>query len=183
MKTIIAIGGEPAVGKSTIIKKFMEGSSWWKEEPEKLVVTMKHDHHNIRIVGDYSDKDHKFPGTDRLSMAVQPQALKFFENTNAHILFEGDRLFNRSLLEVVADWADSSKVNFHIIIVEADKHVKHARHSDRKDDQEKQFLDAKETKIENISSSLVLMDYLIRVQNNTQEDLDTIVSDLWAKFN
>lgn len=182
MKKVIALGGEPATGKSTIIKKLMGDvvANWSRHEPEKLVAGMRHISGEIFIIGDYSDPDHKFPGTDRLSMAVQPQAIKYLRNVNneAHVLFEGDRLFNASLLEECADMADNGAIDFKIYMITADKAIKELRHFDRKDSQEEQFLKAKETKCERIMSSLVLMDYIKVYPNNTPKDLENIVNEL-----
>lgn len=175
MRRIVAMGGEPATGKSTIVRKLMEGRSWTKHEPEKLVVCHYDVSADLQIVGDYSDPDHKFPGTDRLSMAVQPQALKFFKEAQSNILFEGDRLFNMSLLEEVASWPD---VELKIYIITADKSIKEGRHQGRADTQDDQFKKAKETKTERIMSNFMLMDLISVAKNNTPEDLDLIVNDI-----
>ena len=44
-----------------------------------------------------------FPGTDKLSMAVQPVAVKFCKRVadSQHVLFEGDRLTTASFLEAI----------------------------------------------------------------------------------
>ena len=78
--------------------------------------------------------------------------------------------------------ADAGQVDFQVYIVEADKNVKDARHTDRKDTQEDQFLRSKETKIEGVMSNMTLMGYIKRCQNNTREDLDRIVNELREHF-
>lgn len=182
MKKILAMGGEPATGKSTIVRKLMAPFSWEKSEPEKLVVTHRCLQHDLHIIGDYSDPEHKFPGTDRLSMAVQPQALKFLAATPSNVFFEGDRLFNMSLLEELGSLADNGSIQFKILIVTADKAIKEARHVERADTQEDQFKKAKETKTERIQSNFMLMDYIQVVSNNTPEDLDQIVNEIRNYF-
>lgn len=181
MRTIVAMGGEPATGKSTIVRRLLErGGEWIKWEPEKLVVCHRNDEHYINIIGDYSDPEHKFPGTDRLSMAVQPQALKWIAASQSNVFFEGDRLFNMSLLEELAEMDDQAKIRLKIIVVTADKHIKEARHVERDDTQEDQFKKSKETKTERIMSNMLLMGYINVVQNNTPEDLDRIVNEIWG---
>ena len=99
---VIAIGGEPGSGKSTLMKEILK-------HLEKYVYIKCYDSFklvpyiqcgSVYILGKY-DEGETFSGTDRMSMAVQPEAIKFLASLNKDsiILFEGDRLFTSSFLE------------------------------------------------------------------------------------
>jgi GTPase SAR1 family protein len=180
MRKLIAIGGLPAAGKTTIMKKFLEGKYLEKKEPEKLVTAMYDGQYDLYIVGDYSDPEEKFPGLDRLSMAVQPEAIKFLKKTKSNILFEGDRLFTASFLEEAANLVDAGELELKIVIINADPLLVEQRHKDRADTQTEKFLKGRATKYENIQSSFLLMSYIEVMNNNTEEDLRAIVN--WLRL-
>jgi hypothetical protein len=100
MKTrkLIAVGGQPGTGKTTLFRKFMEGKTWIEVEPAKMVSAMYNEEMDLYILGKYQEGE-TFAGTDRLSMAVQPELQKWIQTHNCNILFEGDRVFNQSFLE------------------------------------------------------------------------------------
>ncbi|MGH7744799.1 MAG: P-loop-containing protein [Candidatus Dormibacteria bacterium] len=179
MRKLIAIGGQPATGKTSMMKRFMaETADWQKQEPEKLVVAMYSANQNLYVLGDFSDPDEKFPGTDRLSMAVQPNAIKFLQSTTSNILFEGDRLFTASYLEAAADLADAGQLDLKIWVIVADPQIVAQRHIDRADTQGEQFLKGRITKYSNIQSSLVLMPFIEAFKNNNLGDRERIVKRL-----
>ena len=73
---ITLIGGEPCSGKSTLVKEIIK--------QEKINKYFEYD----KILKGYYNKDYivlglyedsTFPGTDRLSMAVQPKFIKYLE--------------------------------------------------------------------------------------------------------
>ena len=178
MRKLIAIGGLPATGKSTIMKKFMSSLEWEKQEPRKLVVTMYNKEHDLHVVGDYSDPNEKFPGLDRLSMAVQPEAVRWLQETRSNILFEGDRLFTSSFLEAAAQLVDMNDLELKILVISADPLIVETRHKDRNDTQSEKFIKGRETKIDNIRSSFYLMDYITEFRNNGETELLDIVNFL-----
>ena len=61
MRKLIAIGGLPASGKTTLMKNFMKGLNLTRVEPVKLVVSMYDAKNKLFIHGDYSDAEEKFP--------------------------------------------------------------------------------------------------------------------------
>ena len=75
---IIAIGGEPGCGKTTLVKRIIDN---YKLEPKydsyKLVPYLQKN--NIYVLGKYEEGE-VFSGTDRMSMAVQPEAIKFLNS-------------------------------------------------------------------------------------------------------
>jgi len=179
MRKIIAIGGEPATGKSTVVKKLIAQIPPWgkfeETEEVKLVPTLYTDEFKLHILGKYPEGE-MFGGTDRYSMAVQPQAVKFIANTSScNVLFEGDRLFNQSFLEYLADLND---VDLQIVIIEADKDTVEQRHLDRADTQNEIFLKGRKTKYENLRSNMMLMPYIKVFKNNNLDDMEKLVSHL-----
>jgi uridine kinase len=151
---IIAIGGEPASGKTTLVKKILKKFNLKKF---KYGFVRGYYVNNIYFIGIYN-KD-LFSGTDKLSMAVQPHFIKFCNSIkNSVIVFEGDRLFNQSLFD---------KLNCKIIIITANEEIKKQRHIDRRDTQTDKFLKAKKTKIKNIKNK----NAHTLVYNNNNKDL------------
>lgn len=173
MFKLIAVGGEPATGKTTLMFKIIDMADDWEVcKPEKLLDALYSKKLNTYILGKY-EKGSTFQGTDRLSMAVQPNAEQFIvklEDTN--VLFEGDRLFNSSFLEHIARLTEQLQ----IIVLEVKNDVVKQRHIDRADDQDDKFINSRRTKIANISSSLVLMDYINVMQNNDVVDQQNIIN-------
>ena len=69
---IIAIGGEPASGKTTLMKSILKNFSLKKF---KYGFVRGYYNDNIYFIGIYNND--VFSGTDKLSMAVQPHFVKF----------------------------------------------------------------------------------------------------------
>ena len=167
VKRIIAIGGEPATGKTTIMKRIIKDYMPFKTFKYGLVRGMAND--KLNIVGIY-DKS-LFSGTDKLSMAVQPHFFKFVEKcSNKVILFEGDRLFNQSLFD---------KVDCEIIVIKANKEEVHKRHIQRKDTQTEKFIKAKRTKIENI----IQKNKVTIFNNNNDKEQEQIIKHIKTLIN
>jgi hypothetical protein len=180
MTSIIGISGLPACGKSTIVRAFMGVTDDWEiRKPIKLVDSLYSPKLDLYVLGKYEVGD-KFPGTDRASMAVQPMAEQLVNDTTSSILFEGDRLCTASFLEHCANWADQDDANrtFNLLIVEADKETIKQRHKDREDTQNETWLRGRETKIDNLRSSLVLSYFVTVMKNNNADDMMKIVSVL-----
>ena len=93
------------------------------------------------VIGVYDNST--FAGTDKLSMACQPDFLRLMKklSDNDLVIFEGDRLFNQSLFD---------EVDCKIIILEANNDTLVNRHIDRRDNQTEKFIQSKFTKIRNI---------------------------------
>lgn len=185
MPKIIAIGGVPATGKTTLMFKIISLADDWKViKPQKLLDAMFSKKLRTVILGKYQDDGNVFQGTDRLSMAVQPDAEKFFEeikDQKINVLFEGDRLFNAKMLNSLSEsYSDS---DFKIVVIQANHDIVEQRHIDRKDDQDEKFKRSRETKISNISGNLQLMDYIHTVDNNNLDDQSLIIEYISKHFN
>jgi len=136
--------------------------------------------HDLHIIGDYSDPDEKFPGLDRLSMAVQPEAIRWLQETKSNILFEGDRLFTASFLESAAQLVDMSQLELKIVFITADPLIVEERHGTRADSQSKRFIKGRDTKLDNIRSSFYLLDYIQEFTHNNPSQTVEIVN--WLRL-
>jgi hypothetical protein len=172
--------GEPATGKSTIMKAFIAAvkTPWTERQDVQLVPTTYNQDLDLHIIGLYAPEE-PFPGTDRLSMAVQPQAVKFIEETKSNILFEGDRLGTQSFLEFLADQPDT---DFKLWFIVADRVIIEHRHVSRGDTQTETFKKGRQTKIENLMSNMVLMGYSETIGHHTPTDTKIIVDRLITEF-
>lgn len=171
---IIAVGGEPGSGKSTLMKEIIRH---YGVEPRydafKLVPYLQKD--NIYILGKYEEGE-VFSGTDRMSMAVQPEAIKFLDSlpSNSVVLFEGDRLFTASFLEHCLDKFDLS-----IIYLSTTKEIREERYKERGSNQNETWLQGRETKIANIMSNMTLMFNTFKYKNNNLEDQQIILNAIY----
>lgn len=185
MVKVIALGGEPATGKTTLMFKLISmADDWQVVKPQKLLDAMYSNKLNLYILGKYVNDGNVFQGTDRLSMAVQPDAEKFFmeldyDGNPVNVIFEGDRLFNAKMLEQLAA---AFQEDFKILILKVKNDTLEQRHIDRKDDQDEKFKTSRKTKISNIRSSLVLMDYIEVAVNENLEDQQKILDNVTSFF-
>jgi len=161
---IIAIGGEPGAGKSTLMKRIIEHlNAAPKYDSYKLVPYLLSD--NIYILGKY-EEGQTFSGTDRMSMAVQPEAIKFLTTlpSKSVVLFEGDRLFTASFLEHCNENYDTQ-----IIYLKTTKDVRTERYKERGSNQDETWLRGRESKIANILTNMTLMFITETFENNNLE--------------
>ena len=105
MTVSIGIIGEPAVGKTTVMRKVIDGISF---ELHKLgkAKWMQNAEHKLIVMGSYMG--HTFDGTDRLSMACYEDlenALQYFQQSKKGfaILWEGDRLARNCWLQALKE--------------------------------------------------------------------------------
>ena len=153
---IIAIGGEPASGKSTLMKRILKEHMPLKTFTYGLVRGLYSNEHNTYFIGIYDNSI--FCGTDKLSMAVQPDFIKLLNRKpEATFVFEGDRLFNQSLFD---------QKQCEIFILEVSEETLQARHEQRQDNQTAKFKKAKRTKIQNIKQK----NAATILPNNTTEE-------------
>ena len=170
MRKIIAIGGEPGTGKTTLVRKFMEPLTWEAVEPVKLVSAMYCKEKDLYVLGKYEEGE-TFAGTDRLSMAVQPAVKEFVESTTSNILFEGDRVFNQSFLEFLSEQPNTE---LDIIFLVAEPDTLRARYADRGSDQSEVFLKGRKTKYENLLTNFTLMPYTMKFLNENEHDQNVV---------
>jgi len=140
----IAVGGEPATGKTTMMKHFFKKMKATHNLKQGLLRGHLNSQTNTALLGIYNDSG-TFLGTDRLSMAVNKDFQKFAINKRRNIIFEGDRLFGKDNLLMLDKHYDLK-----IIVLAASEEEKHARHIARNDTQSETFLRGRATKIKNI---------------------------------
>lgn len=174
MRKIIAVGGVPGTGKTTLFRKFMEAHTWEKVEPKKLLPALYCKELDLYILGKYEDGE-TFAGTDRLSMAVQPAAQEFVKETTSNVLFEGDRIFNQSFLEFCMGLAD---VDLQVVYLKVPEDQLQQRYKDRGSDQSEVFLKGRSTKYNNILSNFELMSYITEFVNTTYEEQQKVLTFL-----
>jgi broad-specificity NMP kinase len=174
MRKLIAVGGSPGTGKTTLFRKFMEGKTWEKVEPKKMLPAMYCKELDLYVLGKYEDGE-TFAGTDRLSMAVQPIAQGFLTETKSNILFEGDRIFNQSFLEFAMGLPNT---DLQVVFLKAPKTILEARYKDRGSDQSEQFLKGRETKYSNLLSNFDLMPYITEFNNTNLEEQGKVLAFL-----
>jgi len=178
VKNIIAVGGEPATGKTTLMWRIIDSvTDWQKIEPKKTLSAIRSESLNLTILGKY-DRSEQFAGTDRLSMSVQPAATEFIKEATGNILFEGDRLFNRKFIDAII----SCNCSFSLIYIEASRDELHNRHVDRKDTQTETFLKSRQTKYSNIVRSLDLMDIIHTFKNDNMDQQTIIYNFIMSKL-
>jgi len=168
-KRIIAIGGEPASGKTTMMRKIIKHFQPLRQFKFGLVRGLYSEKKKLYFIGIYDNST--FSGTDKLSMAVQPDFLKLIEELHdGVIVFEGDRLFNQSLFDQKA---------CEIYIVETTEQMLEQRHKKRSDNQTDKFKKAKKTKIQNIRKN----NEHATLKNITEADLDECVEFIIKRIN
>lgn len=173
-RKLIAVGGSPGTGKTTLFRKYMEGKNFQPVEPAKLVSAMYCAELDLYILGKY-EQGEVFAGTDRLSMAVQPAVQEWIASHNCNILFEGDRIFNQSFLEFAMGLPDT---DLQIVFLNAPKEVLQQRYQDRGSDQSEQFLKGRETKYSNLLSNFDLMPYITEFKNTNLDEQGKVLAFL-----
>lgn len=169
MAEIIAIGGVPASGKSTLMKKVIKEYKPLKTFKYGLIRGLYDKEKNLYFIGIYDDS--VFCGTDKLSMAVQPHFFKLIDKLpQARFVFEGDRLFNQSLFD---------KYDCEIVVLNANEKTIDQRHKQRSDNQTDRFKKAKQTKINNIlnKNEVTVLD------NNTEQDAENLFNHIIKLIN
>jgi broad-specificity NMP kinase len=177
-RKLIAVGGQPGTGKTTLFRKFMEGKTWERVEPKKMLPALYCKELDLYVLGKYEEGE-TFAGTDRLSMAVQPVAQCFVSETTSNILFEGDRIFNQSFLEFAMGLPN---VEMDVVYLKAPKEVLTQRYTDRGSDQSEQFLKGRETKYSNLLSNFELMPYITEFDNTNLEEQGRVLAFLEQKL-
>jgi uridine kinase len=166
---VIAIGGEPGAGKSTLMRRLIEDiKAVPKYNEYKLVPYLQY--FEIFILGKYEEGE-VFSGTDRMSMAVQPEAIKFltYLPENAIVLFEGDRLFTASFLEHCVEKYDTK-----IVYLKTTKDIRSDRYKERGSEQNETWLQGRETKIANILTNMTLMFNIETFENNNLDQQQAV---------
>ena len=168
---VIGIGGLPASGKSTLVKKLR--NKLGKPKLFKYGLVRGENYDNVYMLGQYNKK---FGGTDTLSMAVQPHAEKFLEamkDKDCVIFYEGDRLFNDSFISYIVKM--KCKYSFYMLIAKPDEIER--RHIERNDTQSEKWKKGRETKYKRLFEKYMRIIVLLNNENN--DDLKTNEDIIW----
>lgn len=177
---VVGIGGVPASGKSRLMREVM--ARLGPSQPFLHVSTAgpvpglsfapPPGTELMGVIGKYADGD-TYPGTDRLSMAIQPAVFKMLEwfvtftgpRRTAVIAFEGDRLFNGSLI----DWCVKAPgVDPRFFLLTVSPETQRLRMADRSDTKRATFVKGRNTKYGRLAQRLASDDIL---ENEAEEQL------------
>lgn len=171
--------GEPGCGKTTLTLAILERLKTLGYEPKtfdfglfKGLVFSKDFIHRIWVAGVYDGS--LFQGTDRLSMGVQPHAIKFFQRTSLletdAFFIEGDRLFKPTFFKAV---------HFdEIAVLTATDEMLETRRKERGSNQSETWLRSKKTSIKNIIEDFPTILY----PNYSHADKEALVEHFITKL-
>ena len=175
---LIAIGGEPGCGKTTLMKRIIEQYDL-KPKFDEFKLVPYHQTGNIYVLGKYEEAQ-VFAGTDRMSMAVQPEAIKFLASLPADsiVLYEGDRLFTASFLEDCAE-----KYDLKIVHISTRADVREERYKERGSNQNVTWLQGRESKINNILTNMSLLFFVDSFPNNDMFEQEIVFQTVINEVN
>lgn len=129
---IRGVVGEPASGKSTVMRNLISGLGPGEVEKEGLVVVTRHSEDKVIVAGIYDDQ--VFSGTDRTSKACGPKFREWILGKNQDsgyddwvFYWEGERFSNNKFLEFF--YQECSDVT--IYYLEADNETLDTRNANR----------------------------------------------------
>lgn len=170
MAKLIAIGGVPGTGKTTLVRDFLSQYSWERVKPAPLLDALYCEELDTYVLGKYEPGE-VFAGTDRLSMAVQPNAKQWLQETSSNVLFEGDRLFNCSFLEFAKE---NTSFDIKVLVLNTDASLLPQRYSERGSNQSPTFLKGRATKVRKIESQF--SELVVNMPSNNPEQRANIVA-------
>lgn len=169
--TVVGLAGVPAAGKSTLMLEIINRLSGGKPgRGIKLGLTkaLAFDSGKGVVLGVYDGT--LFQGTDRLSMAVQPDAVKLLaklqgspEYDGWQVFFEGDRLFNSKLIGSLRDL----NIPYRLYMLEASPEVLALRYAERNNVQTEKWIASRETKCKNL---LAAHPEIVRLKSETAQE-------------
>ena len=172
--SIVGICGVAGTGKTTIMKEFLkETDDWIIIKPEPLLDSLYSKKLDCYVLGKYSPYYDKAPvgyaeGTDRLSMAVQQNALTFFTSLKSNCIFEGDRLSNLSVFHHIIGTGKPC------MFVMLQSNLLEQRYKERGSNQSMKFIKGRFTKYSNIEGDFKIRQHLKVFNNNKTEDIVSI---------
>lgn len=102
MSTTVYLIGVPGAGKSTALTGAIDLLGWG--EPKARSQPFAHSWYEDAQAIQLGKQDVPFPGTDTLSLGVNPRAVEFIQTTGAGLVVgEGDRLANKRFFTAAAE--------------------------------------------------------------------------------
>jgi hypothetical protein len=149
----LGLGGEPATGKTTLMRKLIAKLGPVQPSSVGLLRYLLFPSTKVIVLGVY-ESTATFAGTDALSMGVAPHALEVLSACSHEpfydgwrIVWEGDRLFS---LKLIREVASLPQVRPHWYLLQASEPVLAQRHLDRHDNQTATWLKGRRTKYQNL---------------------------------
>lgn len=144
-RRVTCIGGVPGSGKTTLVRALLQSVDGWQiVRPTRLLRALYHPERDTYVLGVYDDGV-VFAGTDRLSMAVQPEVLPWIQSHTSNVVFEGDRLFTPSLIQALRQIPETV---VDIVVLQASQKCLDERYQSRQSQQSDRFLKSRHTKIQ-----------------------------------
>jgi cytidylate kinase len=177
---VVAIGGMPGTGKTRVMRDLIFCLNK-KHVFDGAFKTFKYKHYqdqNVIVGGIYDGQVND--GTDRLSMAVMPDAKGFVEkhiDGNFTLVFEGDRLYTKNFLA----WLTTKISDYRFLMLFASIDVRAKRYEQRGTNQSPSFIKGRATKCENIMYAQSF--FVETLQNNDEVDVAIIVSSILNYIN
>jgi hypothetical protein len=143
---VVYLIGLPGTGKTHVVREFMKRYATWVDHtPIKLLDS--HATNRIRVLGRY-DEGETFAGTDRLSMAVNPQAIEWVELCPPELIIgEGDRLNNKAFFKACQKKRPEDLTILHLTVSDEERE---RRYKERGSNQSDKFIQTVRTKVKNI---------------------------------
>ena len=175
----VALLGEPATGKSTLVRALLATVGPLQTGAHRTCRYLCAP--GLVVLGTY-EPDQPYPGTDRLSMAVLPDALDLLDTLTRRpgattLLFEGDRLAVRPFL--AAAQAAGPLVVVRLI---APKPILAARLAARADTKPESFLKGRRTKLDRLAALFPLTSFDNAEPADLERNLDRIRTTLGPAF-
>lgn len=142
MRHALYVVGEPGAGKSTVVGLLTSGSVH-----ERRAHPFHHCVHENGVV-ELGDPARAFPGTDALSLSVQPTAVAWAADTDATLLLgEGDRLATAGFFDALlkAGW------DLRIAALRVSPETAAGRRAGRGSDQDEQWIKGRRSKVATIA--------------------------------
>lgn len=174
----IGIFGEPAIGKTTLMRELIKGIGETQQGKIGVMDYVWSQTHRVMVVGSY--KGHPYDGTDRLSIAIYPQAAELLALANKHmdvrvLIWEGDRMARRRWLDAVEDAGYSLRL-LHLI---ASKEVTDQRRNKRGSTQNEQWVNGRRKLCSNLAIAEQAHTYCMDTEERRRTLVEVILG--WMK--
>lgn len=159
--------GEPGVGKSTLVKELTKGFKTRTAVNDKPFRNLAYLNEDFKVVArQLGGLDPQYPGTDRLSMSVQPKAIQWLTTAPAPFVFgEGDRLATKGFLDAL----EANCEEWRLIVCVASAATMGKRREARGSNQDPKWLVGRKTKIRNLTDAFVERAWFVDMEDSVAE--------------